>query len=83
MELTFLENLENYRNFGKLAVGNNKINNMGFQDQFYFYFDFPNFRVGRARKTTNQILTAVWNCDWEGNEYKFSRQNIHSIPLAV
>ena len=22
---------------------------------FYFYFDFSNFRVGRARKTTNQI----------------------------
>ena len=59
MEHTFLKNLEklgkNYQNFGKLAVGNNENKNMDYQNQFYFYFDFPNFRVGRARKTTNQI----------------------------
>ena len=47
--------MTNYQSFGKLAVGNNENKNMGYQNQFYFYFDFPNFRVGRARKTTNQI----------------------------
>ena len=46
---------KSYQNFENLTVGNNENKNIDYQNQFYFYFDFSNFRVGRARKTTNQI----------------------------
>ena len=50
---------KDYKIIGKFAVGNNKNINMDYRNQFYFYFGFLNFRVGRARKTTNQIGLAL------------------------
>ena len=56
MEHRILEDLKKLTKFWKIAaVGNNGKKNMDHQNQFYFYFDFWNFGVGRARKTTNQI----------------------------
>ena len=43
-----------------MGVGNNESKDIGFQNQFYLYFDFPSSRVGRARKTTNLIGLALY-----------------------